>query len=113
MAFKDHRITNYTYSLDGRTGMAGGAQLFSADGKQRLVVRVAADNASMPAPTLAPDLETGTCSLLASAIPVLIDMLRNEDPVSVTLNNQSPGFVFIKTSIEFVGVADEHGPMIG
>lgn len=39
----------------------------------------------------------------ADLLPGLIDMLRNESPVSVTINNQPPGFVFIHTGLEPVG----------
>jgi hypothetical protein len=37
------------------------------------------------------------------AILGLIDMLRNEKPVRVTVNDQPPGFVFVHTSPEIVG----------
>jgi hypothetical protein len=30
-------------------------------------------------------------------------MLRNESPVSVTISNQPPGFVFVHTGLEPVG----------
>jgi hypothetical protein len=106
MAFKIHRVTRYAYSIDGRTGTFASAQLFSAD-KQRLSVRCVADGAGVPGPTLGAELESATCYLRASAFPALLDLLRNEDPVSVTINDQSPGFVFIHTGIEPVGVGDE------
>lgn len=107
MAFKVHRVTRYTYRIDGRTGTFGGAQLFSADNKQRLFVGCVADGAGVPGPTLGAELESATCYLRASAFPALLDLLRNEDPVSVTINDQSPGFVFIHTGMEPVGMGDE------
>ena len=57
----------------------------------------------MPAPVIATDLNSATVSFKRSAFAGLIDMLRNENPVSVTINNQSPGFVFVHTGLEPVG----------
>ena len=31
------------------------------------------------------------------ALSGLVDMLRNEKPVKVTINDQAPGFVFVHT----------------
>jgi hypothetical protein len=56
---------------------------------------------------IAADLESATCFFRLSSFAGLVDMLRNEDPVSVTLNDQNPGFVFVHTGIEPVGVGDE------
>lgn len=66
-------------------------QLWGADGKQRLEVRFIPDGAAVPAPTIAPGLESGTCSMHAGMLPALVDMLRNEDTTGVTLNDQPPG----------------------
>jgi len=37
----------------------------------------------------------------------LIDMLRNEGPVRLTINDQPPGFVFIHTGPEPVGEGEK------
>jgi len=60
----------------------------------------------VPAPTFAADLSNATVSFKRSALLGLIDMLRNESPVSVTINNQPPGFVFVHTGPEPVGEAE-------
>jgi hypothetical protein len=61
------------------------------------------DTSSVPAPILSPDLNSATASFRRGAMPGLIDMLRNERPVSVTINDQPPGFVFVHTGLEPVG----------
>jgi hypothetical protein len=52
---------------------------------------------------LSGDLNSATAFFKRSALPGLIDMLRNEGPVSVTINNQPPGFVFVHTGLEPAG----------
>jgi hypothetical protein len=61
------------------------------------------DGAAVPAPTFTPDLNTATAFFKRSVLAGLIDMLRHEKPVSVTINNQPPGFVFVHTGVEPVG----------
>jgi hypothetical protein len=102
MAFKVHRIHNYNYSFDARIGGPGRLQLWGAPGKVAEVSFV--DDASpIPAPVISADLNSATIFFGRSALSGLIDMLRNERPVSVTINDQSPGFVFIHTGLEPAG----------
>jgi hypothetical protein len=105
MAFKVHPITKYNYAFDARAGGAGRLQLWSDTGKLAEIGFVD-DTAPVPAPTLAADLNSATASFKRGALPGLIDMLRNESPVSVTINNQPPGFVFVHTGLEPVGEAE-------
>ncbi|MBU0480152.1 MAG: hypothetical protein KKG47_03505 [Proteobacteria bacterium] len=102
MAYKIHLINKYNYSFDARKGGPGVLQLWS---DQNNVARVnfVADNASVPAPVLAADLNSATIYFKEKSLPGLIDMLRNENPVKVTINNQPPGFVFVHTGQEPVG----------
>jgi hypothetical protein len=102
MAFKVHPIKKYNYSFDARFGGPGRLQLWGDQGKIAEVTFVA-ETSPVPAPILSPDLNSATISFRSSALPGLIDMLRNESPVSVTINNQPPGFVFIHTGTEPVG----------
>ena len=102
MAFKVHRISRYNYSFDARRGGPGKLQLWGEAGRIADVTFVAGTS-SVPAPVIAADLNTATVSFKDSTLADLIDMLRNESPVSVTINNQSPGFVFIHTGLEPVG----------
>lgn len=107
MAFKTYRIRGYAYKFDARLGGPGGLQLFDSDKAQRLSIAFVTDTAQVPGPSLASNLDSATAFFRVSALPFLIDMLRNEDPVTVTLNDQAPGFVFVHTGTEPVGVGDE------
>ena len=102
MAFKIHQVKKYNYSFDARVGGPGRLQLWSDQG---LIAEVGFvdDAAAVPAPTFPADLSKATIYFKRSALPGLIDMLRNENPVSVTINNQAPGFVFVHTGQEAVG----------
>lgn len=102
MAFKVHQIKKYNYSFDARVGGPGRLQLWGDQAKISEVTFVD-DTSPVPAPTLSPDLNSATVCFKRSTLPSLIDMLRNENPVSVTINNQPPGFVFIHTGTEPVG----------
>ena len=106
MAFKVHVITNYNYSFDARAGGAGRLQLWNGT---TLVASIAFvdDTAAVPPPSLAADLSSATASFKRSALAGLIDMLRNESPVSVTINNQPPGFVFVHTGLEPTGEGEQ------
>jgi hypothetical protein len=106
MAFQVHQVSNYNYSFDARAGGAGRLQLWGDHGKV-LDIGFVDDGAPVPAPTLAADLSSATASFRRSALPGLVDMLRNERPVKVTVNDQPPGFVFVHTGTEPVGPGDE------
>jgi len=102
MAFKVHQIRKYQYSFDARTGGPGKLQLWGDAGRIAEASFVS-ETAQVPTPVIAADLNSATVSFRRSALAGLIDMLRNEDPVSVTINNQAPGFVFVSTGLEPVG----------
>jgi hypothetical protein len=61
------------------------------------------DAAPVPAPVLAADLCSATAFFKQKMLAQLVDMLRNEKPVKVTINDQPPGFVFAHTGPEPVG----------
>ena len=107
MAFKVHEIDKYNYSLAARQGGAPGTVQLWGGGKLRAQVRWVGEDNALPAPQLAADLEFASVYFRYRALPDLIDMLRNERPVHVTINDQPPGFVFIHTGIEPVGPEDE------
>lgn len=106
MSYKVHEIKNYNYSFDARTGGPGVIQLWGDVG-QVAVVNFVDDGSPVPAPTFSLDLNSARTYFKRSALPALIDMLRNEGPVSVTINNQSPGFVFIHTGTEPVSEGEK------
>lgn len=102
MAFKVHEIKRYNYAFDARSGGPGRLQLW---GDHNLIaeIRFVGDDAPVPAPSLAADLNSARIAFKQGALTGLIDMLRNESPVKVTINNQPPGFVFVHTGPEPVG----------
>lgn len=102
MAFKVHEVKQYNYSFDARAGGAGRLQLWG-DGGKIAEISFVDDSAAVPAPTFTPDLNTATASFKRSALAGLVDMLRHEKPVKVTINNQPPGFVFVHTGPEPAG----------
>lgn len=102
MAFKVHEVQKYNYSFDARQGSAGRLQLWGALGKIAEITFVD-DAGAVPPPVLQPDLNSATASFKRNTLQGLIDMLRNERPVSVTINNQAPGFVFVHTGPEPAG----------
>lgn len=101
---KNYSCTVYTKSglLSGMPGLA----LYDATGRVRASVYAVPDGHALPDPWVQNDVSFGTCWVYASTIPLLLDILRNEDPVSVTLNDQGPQ-VLIYTGQEPVGVGDE------
>ena len=106
MAFKVHEIKQYNYSFDARSGGASRLQLWGARGRVADIWFVD-DGTAVPAPVLAADLASANISFKRSALPALIDMLRNESPVSVKINNQPPGFVFVHTGLEPAGEGEQ------
>lgn len=106
MAFKVHEVKQYNYSFDARAGGPGRLQLWGDKGKIAEIDFVE-DTAAVPPPTFPPDLSSATAYFKRSAMPGLIDTLRNEGPVRVTINDQPPGFVFIHTGAEPVGEGEK------
>jgi hypothetical protein len=102
MAAKIHKVTSYNYSFDPRASGAKLIQLWS-ERVEIAKVHFVDDSATVPPPRLSSDLNSATVYFKRGAFSGLIDMLRNESPVSVTINDQAPGFVFIHTGIEPAG----------
>lgn len=106
MSFKVQEVKKYNYAYDARIGSPGRLQLWG-DKKKIAEIKFVEDNATVPAPILSPDLTSARAFFKRSSLPGLIDMLRNESPVKVTINNQGPGFVFVHTGMEPVGEEEE------
>ena len=106
MPFKVHDIKEYNYSFDARSGAPGQLQLWGDKGKIAQVEFV--DDASLvPQPVFPPDLSSAKVFFKRSALPGIVDMLRNEGPVRLTINDQSPGFVLLHTGPEPVGEGEK------
>lgn len=91
MACEVHQVKNYNYSYDARAGGPARPQLWGSQGSIAEISFVD-DTSPVPAP-VPPDLYGATIFFRRSMLPDLIDMIRNESPVSVTTNDQPPGFL--------------------
>jgi hypothetical protein len=109
MASNHYRISSYIYMFDSRKGTVGIVNLFGPDKRHRVTVSFVADTEPLPPPVIQPDREFAECSFRVSAFPWLLDMLRNEDPVSVTIADDGPPSVLVHTSVEPAGIGDEMG----
>jgi hypothetical protein len=78
-------------------------QLWGQNGTFILEIRFVEDTASVPAPTVSADLDSATAYFKRSELASLVDLLRNEKPVFVTVNDEPPGFVFVHSDIEPAG----------
>lgn len=108
MAFKVHEVTRYRYLFDARLGTLSTLSLYGATGTIALV-KFVDDDAPVPAPKFSADLRSADIAFKRSAAADLIDMLRNESPVMVTINNQPPGHVFVQTGLEPAGEGESGG----
>lgn len=103
MAFKVHTVARYNYCFDARAGRAGTLQLWGEQQNKLAQISFVDDNAAVPPPRLWPNLAGADACFKSSALAPIIDMLRNESPVSITVNDQPPGFFFLQTGAEPAG----------
>lgn len=106
MPFRVHDVKQYNYSYDARAGGPGQLQLWDDRGKIAQIEFVD-DGAAVPPPVFPPDLSSAKLYFKQSAMSGLVDMLRNEGPVRLTINDQPPGFVFVHTGPEPVGEGEK------
>ncbi len=96
-------VTNYQYEFRTMNG-ENAAFLYLFDGQNKLLCMAAFVERTGPLPDPRQGLNgTVFLSFHRSDLFSVTDMLRNEKPVSVTINDQSPGFVFLHTGLEPVG----------
>jgi hypothetical protein len=107
MAIKLHEVEQYNYSFDASTGGPGRMQLWGPGGTFILEIRFVEDTISVPPPTVSEDLDNATAYFKRSELPNLVDLLRNEKPVFVTINDEPPGFVFVHSDIKRAGEKDD------
>lgn len=87
MVYKVHQINDYNYSYDARTGSLGRLQLWGSQGKIA-EVNFVDDISTVPDPIVSSDLNSAKVFFRRSALPGLLDMLRNKSRISVTINDQ-------------------------
>ncbi len=103
MAHVFHIIKRYSYDFDLGTGAPRLLQLWTASA---LVadIHFYPDGQLRPAPALQPGLTSAVLSCPASLCPSLIDLLRNEKPVRLFLDDTTPpGLAFLGSTQEPVG----------
>ena len=103
MGFKVNQMKKYNYSFGAHGDSPSRLQLWDDQGKIIADVRFIDDSSPMPMPTFSNDLSYAKVYFKNSTFPALIDMLRNESPLNVVINDQPPGFVFIGTGREPIG----------
>jgi hypothetical protein len=103
VAFQVHLIARYNYSFDARAGGPGRMQLWAASGAKLAEIGFVDDAAPVPPPQLWPGLAGANAFFRRSSLLGLVDLLRNERPVSFTVNDQPPGFAFVHSGPEPVG----------
>lgn len=97
MAHRMHRVGAYDYSIDAGLGEPGRLRLWAPDGHQLAQLGFVADDTAVPSPRIAADLSSAAAFIKCGTLAVLIDMLRNEQPVYVTFDDGPPGFVLVHT----------------
>lgn len=103
MAHIFHTIKKYNYDFDLGSGGPRLLQLWSATA---LVadIHFYPDGQQRPAPALQPGLVSAVLSCPSSLAPSLIDLLRNEKPVRLYLDDSTtPGTAFLGSGQEPVG----------
>ena len=96
MAEKHHRIERYRYGLEAGSGFAR-ISLWGPGGNVIGEIGFIDESRSVPNPKVASDLSHGVGFLPASRMAALIDMLRNEESVYLSLSDDAPGFFSVHT----------------
>ena len=97
MVHRIHQVGGYDYSIDAGLGAPGRLCLWDSDGRQVAELGFVEDDGAVPSPRIAPDLSSVSGFLKSSALAAVLDMLRHESVVYVTLDNRPPGFVLVHT----------------
>ncbi len=97
MGTRKHRVARYAYAVDAGSGF-GRLTLWDDAGCAVGEIGFVDEHRPLPGPKLANDLSHGVGFLPASRMLTLVDMLRNEQPVYLTLCDEAPGFVSLHTS---------------
>ncbi|MEO6221684.1 MAG: hypothetical protein ABIP90_00435, partial [Vicinamibacterales bacterium] len=87
MAFKTHQVTSYQYSFDARTGSPGRLGLWGEMGRIADIGFVD-DASAVPEPEIDANLTSATAWFKRSALSGLIDLLRNQKPVLVRIDDE-------------------------
>jgi len=97
MSCKVHEINNYTF--EARSDGPGRLQLWGSSGNLIAEIDFIDDNAPLPAPRFTLALDSATAYFKRSTLPGLINLLRKEKCVSVTMSTQPPGYVLVHSGM--------------
>lgn len=97
MSARRHRIARYEYAFDAGLGGAARLVLWNEAGAKLADIGFLDEDGPVPRPRIAPDLAYAAAFMRMRALAPLIDMLRNESPVFLTLDDATPGDVLIST----------------
>lgn len=99
MASKAHQVKHYSYYFHTH---AGGPAMLSLRGDTLFaLIDLVDDTSPLPAPWIS-SLDSCRITFRRSALPALIDMLRNESPVWVVIDDHEPR-VYVYTGDEPTG----------
>ena len=96
MADRKYRIAQYHYAIEAGSGY-GRLSLWDEGGKLVGEIAFLEGGRTLPGPRLAGDLTHGAGFMPIDRLVPLVDMLRNEQPVFLTLDDQPPGFLTLGT----------------
>lgn len=97
MPARRHRIARYEYSFDAGLGGAARLTLWGEAGGKLADIGFLDAERAIPRPRVSPGLDYAAAFMRVDALAVLIDMLRHEAPVFLTLDDDAPGDVLIST----------------
>ena len=97
MPARRHRIARYDYSFDAGLGGSARLTLWGEAGAKIADIGFLDSSGAVPRPRIAPDLAYASAFMRLDALAALIDMLRHEAPVYLTLDDAPPGDVLIST----------------
>ena len=96
MADRQHRIAQYHYAIDVGGGY-GRLSLWDSEGHRVGEISFLEEGRALPNPKLDRDLSHGVGFMAIGHMAPLVDMLRNEDPVYLVLDDEPPGFFSLRT----------------
>ena len=97
MPARRHRIARYDYSFDAGLGGTARLTLWGEAGGKLADIGFLDSTGAAPRPRIAPGLDYAAAFMRLDALAALIDMLRHEAPVFLTLDDAPPGDVLIST----------------
>lgn len=93
---REHPIAQYHYAIEVGGGY-GRLSLSNVEGRVVGEISFLEDGRALPNPRLDRDLSHGVGFMAIGLMAPLVDMLRNEHPVFLVLDDEPPGFFSLRT----------------